>query len=50
MVPGVSSSQEISTCELGLLNTDDEVNDDLKDQYGPLCWQRFEADPGSFKK
>ena len=43
--PDVSSSHEISTCELGDLGTDDEVNDELKDYHGLPP-----ADPGGFKK
>ena len=45
MVLAAISSKVISTW----METDDEANEELKDFYGPLCLQAFEADPGGFK-
>ena len=36
--------------ELGVMCTDEEDIEELEGMYGPLCWQRYDKDPGGFKK
>ena len=36
--------------ELGMICTDEKDIEELNEMYGPLCWQRYDHDPGAYKK
>ena len=36
--------------ELGMICTDENDIEELNEMYGPLCWQWYDHDPGSYKK
>ena len=36
--------------KLGMICTDENYIEELNEMYGPLCWQRYDHDPGGYKK
>ena len=36
--------------ELGMICTGENDIEELNEIYGPLCWQRYDRDPGGYKK